>query len=95
MTIPFAAIFRTLLADLAARDAAGRLDGDDVHATSILVAMTHAIASGPDTLAGLSMTCVMFDLDHPHRPEVAPPPPHLLGARGPGAIVTDDDGDAD
>lgn len=86
MTIPFAAIFATLLGDLAARNAAGRLDGDDLCATAVLTALDHAIRTDRAELEGLARACVTY-----HRPESAPPPPHLPGARGPDAIVTDDD----
>lgn len=65
MTIPFPIVFRTLLEDLGRRHAAGRLDADDMHAASVLVALSHAIAAGPGPLADLSMTCVTFDLEHP------------------------------
>lgn len=90
MTIPFALIFGSLLADLAARNAAGRLDGDDLCATAVLTALDRAIRTDRAELEGLARACVTY-----HRPESAPTPPHVLGARGPGAIVTDDDGDID
>jgi hypothetical protein len=76
MTVSFDLIFSTLLADLASRRAAGRLDADDIAVTAVLVALDAAVRDARGAGAGepgvrrtgrlidLAAACVASDREH-------------------------------
>lgn len=66
MTIAWPDLLSTLLADLASREAAGRLDADDRAATAVLMTLDRSLRErGPDghlgMLADLARECTAFD----------------------------------